>query len=80
MSNHDWYELTEGPALTQGDLLRECPVFAVADSLSWLSAISPIQSGLLVVLIGQLFCPQSIFDLSATQQTPLRTPYPKDTD
>lgn len=35
MNNHDWYELTEGPALLQGDLLRECPVFAVADSLSW---------------------------------------------
>ena len=35
MSNHDWYELTEGPSLLQGDLLSDCPVFAVSGSLSW---------------------------------------------
>mgnify|MGYP000950512105 CR=1 FL=1 len=35
MNNQDWYELAEGPSLLQGDLLRDCPVFAVSDSLSW---------------------------------------------
>jgi hypothetical protein len=35
MSNHDWYELTEGSSLLQGDLLKDCPVFAVTGSLSW---------------------------------------------
>ena len=35
VSNHDWYELTEGPSLLQGDLLRDCPVFGVSDSFSW---------------------------------------------
>jgi hypothetical protein len=35
MSNQDWYELAEGPSLLQGDLLRDCPVFAVSGSLSW---------------------------------------------
>ena len=35
MNNQDWYDLTEGPSLLQGDLLRDCPVFAVSDSLSW---------------------------------------------
>jgi hypothetical protein len=35
MNNLDWYEVTEGPSLLQGDVLGNCPVFAVSDSLSW---------------------------------------------
>ncbi len=35
MNNHDWFDLTEGPTLLQGDLLKDCPVFAISGSPSW---------------------------------------------
>jgi len=35
MSNDDWYDLAEGVSLLQGDILINCPVFAVSGSLSW---------------------------------------------
>src|SRR5207253_2834798 len=30
MNDGDWYEVTEGPVLRQGDILRRCPVFLIS--------------------------------------------------
>ena len=35
MSEADWYEVTAGSALLQGDLLKSCPVFVVTGTLTW---------------------------------------------
>ena len=35
MSDHDWYEVIEGMSLQQGDILRDCPVFAISGSALW---------------------------------------------
>jgi len=35
MSETSWYEVTEGPVLLQGDLLKDCPIFVVEGPLSW---------------------------------------------
>lgn len=44
MNDEDWYELTEGGLLLQGNILMNCPVFSVAGPLSWpLSADAEIE-------------------------------------
>ncbi len=35
MSEGTWFEITEGPALLQGDILLRCPVFVVPRELPW---------------------------------------------
>jgi hypothetical protein len=35
MSEADWYEITQGSALLQGDILFRCPVFLAARELQW---------------------------------------------
>jgi hypothetical protein len=35
MNEADWYDVTQGPALLQGDILFRCPVFTVASDLTW---------------------------------------------
>jgi len=35
MSDQDWYELVSGELLLQGDILIDCPVFAVSGRLRW---------------------------------------------
>jgi hypothetical protein len=35
MNEGDWYEVTEGAALLQGDILRRCPVFLISDGWTW---------------------------------------------
>lgn len=35
MSEGDWYEVTEGPKLRQGDLLSRCPVITTVGEMRW---------------------------------------------
>jgi hypothetical protein len=35
MDERDWYEVTEGQSLFQGDILMNCPVFTVVGALQW---------------------------------------------
>jgi hypothetical protein len=35
MSDPNWYEVTDGPLLYQGDILKDCPIFVVEGPLSW---------------------------------------------
>lgn len=35
MNEADWYEVTQGSSLLQGDILMNCPVFALAEELKW---------------------------------------------
>jgi hypothetical protein len=42
MSNHDWCESTQGASLLQGDILLDCPVFAVSGSLTWPLNAAPV--------------------------------------
>lgn len=50
MSNHDWYDVTEGDSLLQGDILRDCPVFAVSGSLSW-----PLETAADIEIVAKVF-------------------------
>lgn len=43
MNEADWYEVTEGHALLQGDILRHCPVFIVSGKATWpIARSSPV--------------------------------------
>lgn len=35
MSEGDWHDVVEEDRLVQGDILKDCPVFSVAEELSW---------------------------------------------
>ena len=35
MNNQEWYEVTVGESLLQGDILVDCPVFSVSGRLHW---------------------------------------------
>lgn len=50
MSNQDWYDVTEGDSLLQGDILRNCPVFAVSASLSW-----PLEAAADIDIVAKVF-------------------------
>jgi hypothetical protein len=50
MSNHDWYDVTEGASLAQGDILRDCPIFAISGSLSW-----PVQTAADIEVVAKVF-------------------------
>jgi len=39
MSEADWYEVTQGSALLQGDIMFHCPVFLTARELQWPLAV-----------------------------------------
>ena len=50
MSNHDWYDVTESDSLLQGDILLDCPVFAVAGALSW-----PLKTAVNIEIVAKVF-------------------------
>jgi hypothetical protein len=58
MSDHDWYELTEGGSLVQGDILMNCPVFTVCGGLQW-----PLQ------VTSQIEVEAKVFDLVVMTQS-----------
>lgn len=50
MNNHDWYDVTEGGSILQGDILRDCPVFAISGAPSW-----PLEATTDIEIVAKVF-------------------------